>query len=256
VDSVTAQLPLEACPCLQRRPLVRGLAPNVALCGLARFKTKRPSSGFYVIDPSENCSNINGVGKLLAGSHSSSSSCCWQGRIGRPVPESAEVLEQLCSTDAFVFLGHGECARRLLRQEQLQLGALGATQATTPFAGACGGSGKRRGSQGTVRSVLMLMGCSSVKMDGTQFQQAQGSWPGEFESFGMATSALLGGAPLVMGTQWDVLGGDLDKLGYQLLQGWLGQTERRLLCSLAASRRCCLLPYLTGSAMVCYGIPM
>lgn len=256
VDSVTAQLPLEACPCLQHRPLVRGLAPNVALYGLARFKTNRPSSGFYVIDPSENCSTGNGVGRLLAGSHSFSSSCCWQGRIGRPVPESSEVLEQLCSTDAFVFLGHGECARRLLKQDQLQLGALGATQATTPFAGVCGGTAKRRGSQGTVRSVLMLMGCSSVKMDGTQLQQAQGCCPGEFESFGMATSALLGGAPLVMGTQWDVLGGELDKLGSQLLQGWLGPTERRLLCSLAASRRCCLLPYLTGSAMVCYGIPM
>ena len=31
------------------------------------------------------------------------------------------------------------------------------------------------------------------------------------ESFGLASSALLGGAPLVLGAQWDVLGGDLDK---------------------------------------------
>jgi len=256
VDSVIAQLPLEACPCLQHRPLVRGLAPNVALYALARFKTERPSSGFYVIDPSENCSTGNGVGRLLAGLNStSSSSCRWQGRVGRPVPNSSEVFEQLCNTDAFVFLGHGECARRLLKQDQLQLGALGATQATTPFAGSCCGTGQR-GNQSTVRSLLMLMGCSSVKMDGTQLQQARGSWPGDFESFGMATSALLGGAPLVIGTQWDVLGGDLDKLGSQLLQGWLGPTERKLLCSVAASRRCCLLPYLTGSAMVCYGIPM
>lgn len=32
------------------------------------------------------------------------------------------------------------------------------------------------------------------------------------ESFGLVSSALLGGAPLVLGAQWDVLGGDLDKL--------------------------------------------
>ena len=34
---------------------------------------------------------------------------------------------------------------------------------------------------------------------------------GDVESFGLASSALLGGAPLVLGAQWDVLGGDLDK---------------------------------------------
>ena len=87
--------------------------------------------------------------------------------------EAFEVLEELQRKDLFVYLGHGERARQLLGQLQ----APKAPQ---------------------LRSILVLLGCSSVKIEG--------------EEFGMASAALLGGAPLVLGAQWDVLGGDLDKL--------------------------------------------
>ena len=47
------------------------------------------------------------------------------------------------------------------------------------------------------------------------------NWQGDIESFGLASSALLGGAPLVLGAQWDVLGGDLDKLASRCaVWGW------------------------------------
>lgn len=42
-------------------------------------------------------------------------------------------------------------------------------------------------------------------------QDSTSELQGDVESFGLASSALLGGAPLVLGAQWDVLGGDLDK---------------------------------------------
>lgn len=95
-------------------------------------------------------------------------------KVYKSIP--GEVLEELQRKDLFVYLGHGERARQLLRHEKLQV---------------------PRAPQ--LRSILVLLGCSSVKLP-----VAGG--------FGMASAALLGGAPLVLGAQWDVLGGDLDKL--------------------------------------------
>eukprot|EP00913_Durusdinium_trenchii_P029789 g27915.t1 len=216
VDASMAQLPLEACPSLRHRNVVRGLAPNITLAALS---SSEPTSttGFFVIDPAEDCAAMVDA---------------WHGHTGR-LPEPARVLEELCKKDIFVYLGHGEKARHLLRQETLQ-------EKNSP---AC---------QAGLRSILMLLGCSSVKIqNASTFSQD--------ESFGLVSSALLGGAPLVLGAQWDVLGGDLDKLASRLLQRWLkeGKPTRcgGLLAALKTLRPNCLLPNLTGAALVCYGIP-
>ncbi|CAE8648678.1 unnamed protein product, partial [Polarella glacialis] len=136
VDSVMAQLPLEACPCLAQREVVRAVAPNVTLSSLARFQGRsHPSSGFYVIDSLEDGARpISSVKDLVAGySASSGGSGRWHGRVGKPMPEGSEVLGKLRESDVFVYLGHGEAARQLLRQETLQLGGPGALASTTPF---------------------------------------------------------------------------------------------------------------------------
>eukprot|EP00931_Biecheleriopsis_adriatica_P094246 TRINITY_DN6791_c0_g1_i2.p1 TRINITY_DN6791_c0_g1~~TRINITY_DN6791_c0_g1_i2.p1 ORF type:complete len:2160 (-),score=454.18 TRINITY_DN6791_c0_g1_i2:155-6634(-) len=279
VDSVMAHLPLEACPCFRYRQVVRGLAPNVVLSSLARFCNEKPSSGFYVIDPADNLAEASvEVKSVLADLRSAGP---WQGRIGKPSPEPWEVLEQLCSREVFVYLGHGECARQLLRQDQLQLGCLGAADATTPWPVSSAGSSSRKrcrsssdsGSESSdsstamsqeLRSILVLMGCSSAKMDKTAFRKERGCLAADFESFGIPSSALLGGSPLVVGAQWDVLAGDLDKLGSHLLDRWLlpktegpeKEKEKSFLRALVAARSHCELKHLTGAAVVCYGIPM
>lgn len=256
VDSVTAQLPIEACPCLKRREIVRGLAPNMILSA-SRGERSKPSCGYFVFDPAEDCSGMGDVKNLLK-QLSSRDQGQWKGRFSKPMPEAAEILENLREKDIFVYLGHGECARRLLRNEQLQLG--GGAAATTPWpASDCSGhsnsSAKRSDSSKFqirgLRSALVLMGCSSVKMDRPATSQEAG---GDFESFGLASSALLGGSPLVLGAQWDVLGGDLDKLARHLLEAWLSGLE--LLPALRQARQKCFMPHLTGAAVVCYGIPM
>lgn len=236
VDGVMAQLPLEACPCLRQRNVVRGLAPSITLSSLAS-KPAAEATGFFVIDPAEDCAAMGDVKQLLTSWSSHGES--WHGHTGK-LPEPARVLEELCRKDVFVYLGHGERARQLLRHEKLQI------------AGEVAEENDSRRAAG-LRSTLMLLGCSSVKI--------QGSMEGDIESFGLASSALLGGAPLVLGAQWDVLGGDLDKLASRLLQRWLkeGKTSCSrggLLTALKDLRPKCLLPNLTGASLVCYGIPV
>eukprot|EP00439_Symbiodinium_sp_Y106_P019445 s3274_g2.t1 len=227
VDATVAQLPLEACACLRHRQVVRGLAPNMTLKALAGAGDVKPRTGYFIIDPAEDCSNMGDVRQLLA--RWSSHGQAWHGHTGQPMPASKEVLEELCCNDVFIYLGHGERARQLLRQDELQLagptkGASQASQASSEESSQesleepPGSESAKRG----LRSILMLLGCSSVRL---QRPSAQGR-RGDFESFGLASSALLGGAPLVLGAQWDVLGGDLDRLASRLLQDWLkGVTE-------------------------------
>jgi len=236
LDGFMAQLPIEACPCLRQRNIVRGLAPSITLAALASRSTWSEKTGFFVIDPAEDCAAMGDVRQLLT--TWSSQGQAWHGHTGQ-LPEPSRVLEELCRKDVFVYLGHGERARQLLRHEKLQIA--GVTEDDRRVAG--------------LRSILMLLGCSSVKI---QRCSAQGDGP---ESFGLASSALLGGAPLVLGAQWDVLGGDLDKFASRLLQRWLkeGKTcppSGGLLAALKELRPKCLLPNLTGAALVCYGIPV
>lgn len=237
LDGVMAQLPLEACPCLRQRNVVRGLAPSITLSSLASKPVAAEATGFFVIDPAEDCAAMGDVRQLLTSWSSHGQS--WHGHTGK-LPEPSRVLEELCRKDVFVYLGHGERARQL-RHEKLQVAGEVAEENDSRRAG--------------LRSTLMLLGCSSVKIQ-------KGSMEGDIESFGLASSALLGGAPLVLGAQWDVLGGDLDKLASRLLQRWLKEGKTScpsrggLLTALKDLRPKCLLPNLTGASLVCYGIPV
>ncbi|CAJ1405794.1 unnamed protein product [Effrenium voratum] len=224
VDANMAQLPLEACPCLRNRSVVRGLAPNIMPATVAA------ATGFFVIDPAEDCTQMGDVKRLLT---SWSEGQSWHGHTGLPMPAPAEVLDELCRNDVFVYLGHGERARQLLRQDRVRM------------------PGTAHDGSGDLRSILMLLGCSSVKIRPQSV--------GAFECFGLPGRALLAGAPLVLGAMWDVLGGDLDKFACRLLQKWWQKpdgSQGGLLSALRLLRPKCLLPNLTGAALVCYGNPM
>ncbi|CAE7477833.1 unnamed protein product [Symbiodinium natans] len=119
VDATVAQLPLEACACLRHRQVVRGLAPNMTLKALASAAGAKPRTGYFIIDPAEDCTNMGDVRQLLA--RWSSVGQAWHGHTGQPMPASKEVLEELCCNDVFIYLGHGERARQLLRQDELQM---------------------------------------------------------------------------------------------------------------------------------------
>merc|ERR1712070_1200157 len=92
----------------------------------------------------------------------------------------------------------------------------------------------------------------------------------DFEAFGMPLNVLVGGAPAMVGALWDVLGGDLEQLVCSLLKGWVTRSLPRkrsacndaeagpisLMGALVKAREACRLRFLTGAAVVCYGIPI
>jgi len=287
VDSAAAQLPLEACPILWRQEIVRAVSPNATLGAFQRFSGRRavvaapPESGYFLVDPfGDTSSSSRGVQELMrrwsapsrAGASAGPLGAAWHGRVGGPAPEVGEVLGMLGSRDVFLYMGHGEGARRLLRHELVQRGALAPSDAP---------SSTRAPRFHPLRAVMLLLGCSSAKT----FQalvpgEASGplavgrrSRRADFEAFGMPLNVLIGGGPAMLGALWDVLGGDLDKLACSFLERWARPGRGKaaaantgagpgceaplgLMGALVAARKDCMLPFLTGASMVCYGIPL
>jgi len=270
LDSTMAQLPLEACPCLWEREVVRAVSPGIALQALHRSERSRrrqaPQSGYSVLDPFGN-SGFAGeeVRNLVKGWDASCPQGCWKGHVGKPCPSTQEIFSMLGSRELFLYMGHGEGAKQLLKHDMVQKGARSVTHESATFA-------SDGGVACPVHSALLLMGCSSAKTFrpvATQPLSDEDSWAlarerlEECESFGLPLSVLIGGGPVMVGALWDVLGGDLDLLARALLEQWVGKelgtaaaNSRGVATALVAARSKCLLPYLTGASVVCYGIPL
>eukprot|EP00747_Dinoflagellata_sp_TGD_P065562 gnl/TRDRNA2_/TRDRNA2_154405_c2_seq2.p1 gnl/TRDRNA2_/TRDRNA2_154405_c2~~gnl/TRDRNA2_/TRDRNA2_154405_c2_seq2.p1 ORF type:complete len:882 (-),score=150.15 gnl/TRDRNA2_/TRDRNA2_154405_c2_seq2:122-2545(-) len=294
VDSALAQLPLEACPSLWNRKVVRAVAPNVALSAFARLAaecgdsslqnaavapqplSRQPRSGYYILDPFGDAGFAGGgLQKLLGGWRATRARGLWEGHVGqRACPPAEKILGMLGSQDVFVYMGHGDGALRLLRGDKVQLGA----------AKAAAGGEKGSTRLTPLQAVVLLMGCSSAKLvrpadlAGREEGRGAGSVsaaadvprppPGmEFESFGMPLNLLIGGSPATLGTLWNILGGDLDILSCAFLNRWVhttggadcgtsNQNQMSMMDSLLSARQCCRLKYLTGASVVCYGVPM
>jgi len=269
LDSTMAQLPLEACPCLWEREVVRAVSPGIALQALHRSERSRrrqaPQSGYSVLDPFGN-SGFAGeeVRNLVKGWEASCPHGSWKSHIGKPCPSTQEIFSMLGCFDVFLYMGHGEGAKQLLKQDLVQKGARSDTHES--------GMAANDGRACPLRSAVVLMGCSSAKTFrpvATQPLPDGDRWAlgceglDEYESFGLPLSVLIGGGPVMVGALWDVLGGDLDMLARALLELWVGKapgaapvTSRGVVSALVAARSECLLPYLTGASVVCYGIPL
>jgi hypothetical protein len=295
-DSVLGQLPLEACPCLTQRQLVRGIAPSIAVRSWeAEASRQRQSSGsYYVVDPSSgaNSSSFPSAAKAPIASNvlslfsewqqdtsaiDNDGTRCWTGHVGSPGPDSAEVLQQLAARSTFLYMGHGECAKRLLPSERLEQGAPYVSRRNTNTVSSTSaievGSSLPRV---PLQSVVALMGCSSARLVNPSafasltshcVSSLQPSLPPrceseEFEAFGLPLSLLIGGSPAVLGAAWDVLAGDVDRLTCALLRAWVrgkrssGQSSFLGALVKARAARACMLPNLTGASLVSYGIPV
>ncbi|CAK0888052.1 unnamed protein product [Prorocentrum cordatum] len=144
-------------------------------------------------------------------------------------------------------MGHGETAGRLLCQGQVELGPTSLQAAA------------RRAQDRPPRAAVLLMGCNTARP-----AVPEGL---EHEAFSLPLALLAQGVPAVVGTLWDVLGGDLDRVARALLERWAGQAagpggggpsalpRATLAAALAAARPACHLPHLTGAAVVCYAGP-
>merc|ERR1711959_802580 len=126
---------------------------------------------------------------------------------------------------------------------------------------------------------MLLMGCSTAKLSRAvapvdmpaHVRRRQKSRAGaDFEAFGMPLNVLIGGSPAMVGALWDVLGPDLEKVACSLLKDWvegarsqkqpacdgISTAPKSLMSALVKAREACRLRFLTGAAVVCYGIPL
>lgn len=67
------------------------------------------------------------------------------------------------------------------------------------------------------------------------------------------------GCPAAIANLWDVTDRDIDRFSQSLLDCWTRQADdgsaAELVGTIASSRGACRLPFLTGAAPVCFGIP-
>ena len=89
-----------------------------------------------------------------------------------------------------------------------------------------------------VQSPAVLMGCSSVALDGCLT--------------GPPTVYLQGGSPALIGCLWDVTDRDIDRFTERLLDRLNGKDDWATV--IKESRSACLMRHLNGSATVLYRI--
>lgn len=123
------------------------------------------------------------------------------------------------------------------------------------------GTGERYYNEGAmkrVRAALIIMGCSSARM------QARGC---QLETWGIGWKLIFMGAPCYMGLLWDVSETDIDRYLDTLLATWVPAMWRPVASAssiktqsmakaAAQARHACKLQYLVGSSPVIYGLPI
>ena len=174
----------------------------------------------------------------------------WRGRrgscIGRPMPttrECCEFLKQLHEVDMYVYVGHST-GERLVGRSVLYDACFADGDPISD------GRPRRRA------PTTLLMGCSSAKMSAGPTH----------DPYGMPMAYLHAGAPALVGCLWDVTDGEIDKLTIALLSQFFAKADvassslldgdHSLSLAVALARRSCKFFYLTGGAVVMYGIPV
>jgi hypothetical protein len=172
-----------------------------------------PSSLFYVVNPGGDCA------KTETAIVPSLRSAGWTGHQGSPTLSDKELIAQLRSASVFLFSGHGGGEKHW------------------------SGSSIQRIGRGTHRAprIVHLMGCSSAKPYGDH------SAP-----FCTPFHYLLGGSEFVVGTLWDVLGRELDRVTLGLVETTDLSSAEALGEALSRSKQRAKLEYLSGASFVVY----
>jgi separase len=122
------------------------------------------------------------------------------------------------------------------------------------------GSSESCAKERPVRSSIILMGCSSGRLEsvnrkGTKLLDQQ--LPMYHEPEGLALSYLAFGAPCVVGNLWDVTDRDIDAFAMNMLERFTsGGGCASVAECVAHARSACKLRYMIGCAPVCYGVPV
>ncbi|KAL9646724.1 hypothetical protein ABK040_001146 [Willaertia magna] len=142
----------------------------------------------------------------------------WNGLVGE-APREEQVYSALENNDLLIYVGHGAGEKYYNPHKIRRL---------------------------TKCCPVLLMGCSSGRLKEYGF----------YEPNGTILNFLLAGSPFVVANLWDVTDKDIDRLTEHLFNNWLDRKSNRSISEvLTEARETCRLPYLIGSATVCYGLP-
>ena len=172
----------------------------------------------YVLNPGGDCGSATSLQSLLDNSG-------WSGRSGVPTLSDFEFVSLLSEADLFLYSGHGggekhwsgASVQRLIAKPNLHAPA-----------------------------VALLMGCGSAR-----------PYCDYLSPFCTPFHYLIGGTRIVVGTLWDVLGRELDKVTGQIVLETQSVESVEVLIKkmpaiLSASKQAAKLRYLSGASFVVY----
>jgi len=197
-----------------------------------------PTRGFFLVNPEKDASSADTPNILSA-----LRSLGWYGHH-ESFPQKETVFKRLCDCESFLYAGH-HSGHQFIDSDVVERG------------------NSLRGFRKSL-ALSVLMGCSSarhqVRRMRSEVSIANPGWKRSTELplhslvFGFTPMHyIIGGSPLVVGTLWDVLGGDIDKLTVSALNSW--KSTGNLHDAFQIARSACRLPHLTGCSIVQYGIP-
>lgn len=190
-----------------------------------------PSRGYFVLNPSGDLTGTESRFKSWASSMSRNG---WSGVVGS-APSEQQLLHALQTRSLFVYFGHSGAEQYVRSHKVRHL---------------------------TRCAPTMLWGCSSG------FLRPQG----DFDPCGTPNNYMLAGCPALVANLWDVTDRDIDKFAMSVFEkvglvdeklekkskGKASRTKRNKVSvceAVGKSREVCKLQYLTGAAVVVYGVP-
>ena len=193
-----------------------------------------PSKGYFVLNPS---GDLAGTESRFKDWTSSMTRAGWSGVVGSP-PSEQQLLHALQTRSLFVYFGHSGAEQYVRSHKVRHLPRCAPT---------------------------MLWGCSSGLLKPQ----------GDFDPCGTPNNYMLAGCPSLVANSWDVTDKDIDKFAMAVFEkvglAESGRVEKAAkangkgrgavkgrisVCeAVGKSRDVCKLKYLTGAAVVVYGIP-
>uniref|UniRef100_A0A1I7ZXK1 separase n=1 Tax=Steinernema glaseri TaxID=37863 RepID=A0A1I7ZXK1_9BILA len=226
-------VPFESMPHFDNAPLISRITSfKIFINQLHDTEIPKPITGrrtFYILNPGEDLTETEDrIGKAV-------STLNFKG-VRRSIPTAKELATILATQEMFLYVGHGSGGRHFGRQTIRE---------------------------SDCKAVALLMGCDSV---------ATTSEGVNFDGRSAVYDYHLARCPCVVGCLWMVTDGDADRFLLALLDYLFSHLKsdheelansimtkggyKTFLRGIAMARKFCKLPYLTGSSVVSYGIPV
>jgi separase len=231
LDKNVQVFPWESIPILRGRAVSRiaslpllldQVALGATLGADAAHRTIDTRKTSYILNPGKDLQNTQ---KCFESRLKGLEADGWKGIVGRE-PTEAEMSSALTESDLVMYYGHGS-GEQYLRSHKLR--ALPRCAAT------------------------MLWGCSSGRLRDQ----------GDLDPWGPPHDYVLAGSPCLVSSLWDVTDKDIDRVTIAVMDtlgleaGKLGEGGKMsLVQAVSQGRSAARLPFLTGAAVVVYGVPM